>query len=83
MIGCALIAGILVLILAVCLTWATDYLVRIEIGWIDSLINYLVGVVAGVGGWFMLPALIVLIAGIFQETVIDRVEWAYYLLRIG
>ncbi|MFP3984144.1 MAG: EI24 domain-containing protein [Desulfurivibrionaceae bacterium] len=78
MIACAFLAGMLVLVLAVCLSMLTDYLVRIESGWLDSLVNWLVGLLAGVGGWFMLPALIVLLAGVFQEMVIDRVEREYY-----
>ncbi|MFO7760551.1 MAG: EI24 domain-containing protein [Thermodesulfobacteriota bacterium] len=78
MISCALLAGILVFVLAVCLARLTDYLVKVETGWLDSLINWLAGIVAGLGGWFMLPALIVLIAGVFQEKVIDRVEREYY-----
>lgn len=78
MIACAFLAVTLVLVLAVCLSMLTDYLVRIESGWLDSLVNWLVGLLAGVGGWFMLPALIVLVAGAFQELVIDRVEREYY-----
>ncbi len=74
----ALLAGLLIFILAAGLYQITDYLVRIEIPWLDSSINWLAGIAAGVGGWFMLPVLIALIAGIFQEKVIARVEGVYY-----
>jgi CysZ protein len=40
--------------------------------------NWVVGVLTGIGGWFMLPALTVLISSLFQETAIQRVERVYY-----
>jgi CysZ protein len=60
------------------LTWLTAHLVNIQIGWLDSLINWLAGGILGVAGWFMLPAIIVLVAGMFQEKTIHRVERACY-----
>ena len=51
-------------------------------GWLDTLVNWVVGGVTGVAGWFMLPALVVLIAGMFQERTIDRVERACYPDRV-
>lgn len=78
MLSCALLAGTLIVLLAALASLAADHLVKIETAWLDSLINWLTGIIVGLGGWFMLPALIVLIAGVFQEKVIDRVERVYY-----
>ena len=78
MLLCGLLGIILVIVLIVCITWATGHLVTLETGWLDALVNWSVGIVSGIGGWFMLPALIVLISGVFQEVTIDRVEKADY-----
>jgi CysZ protein len=60
------------------LTWLAAHLVNLQTGWLDTLVNWIVGVIIGIGGWFMLPAFIVLIAGMFQEKTIQRVERVYY-----
>jgi len=78
MILCAILAVVVVLALVVSITWITGYLVNFEKEWIDTLFTWIMGIVTGIGGWFMLPALTVLIGGMFQEKVIDRVEKAFY-----
>lgn len=74
MLASASLALILVVLVAVGITWLTARLVNLERGWLDILVNWVVGAAAGIGGWFMLPVLVVLLAGIFQEAVIRRVE---------
>lgn len=78
MLACALLALAVAIGIAVFLTWLTAYWVNFEPAWVNTALTWLMGVVTGIGGWFMLPALTVLIGGIFQERVIDRVERHYY-----
>ena len=78
MLTCAILGVVLVILAIGTVTWLAAFFVRIEIGWLDILTNWAVGILVGIGGWFMLPVLIVLIGGIFQEKTIDRVERAYY-----
>ena len=78
MLACAALALLMVAGLAAGVTWLAAGLVNFKAGWQDTTFNSLVGVAAGIGGWFMMPALTVLIGGIFQETVIFRVEKACY-----
>jgi len=78
LLACAVLAISLVLMAAFGITWLTARIVHLERGWLDTLVNWVVGAVAGIGGWFMLPVLVVLIAGIFQEVVIRRVEQVDY-----
>lgn len=78
MLACAGLAVAVVIVLVTVVTSLTAHLVDLETGWLDSLVNWVVGGVTGVAGWFMLPALMVLISGMFQERTIDRVERAYY-----
>ncbi|NOX10116.1 MAG: hypothetical protein GXP22_11660 [Gammaproteobacteria bacterium] len=54
----------------------------IETSWINSLLEWLLGGVLGIAGWFMLPTLIVLISGLFQEHIIYRTEQAFYPERM-
>lgn len=75
---CAVLAVAIVVGIVVGITWITAYVVNIEKGWLDTLIKWLAGIITGVGGWFMLPVITVVIAGMFQETVIKRVEDLYY-----
>lgn len=75
---CALIALVVVAAAVAGITWIADRFVIIERGWLDSMVNWAVGTLAGIGGWFMLPVLMVIIAGLFQETVIQRVEHNFY-----
>lgn len=76
--ACAGVAVAVVLVMVGSLTWLTAHLVNIRIGWLDSLVNWFAGGILGVAGWFMLPAIIVLVAGMFQEKTIHRVEQAFY-----
>ena len=78
MFACALLAVIIVVGAVGSVTWLTDRFVTIERGWLDTLLNWTVGVLTGIGGWFMLPVLTVLISSLFQETAIQRVERVYY-----
>ncbi len=75
---CAVLALMVVLCLAFGVAWFTAHMVSLEQGWLDTLINWVAGVVSGVGGWFMLPALVILISGAFQEVTINRVEQLDY-----
>lgn len=75
---CAVCAFCLVVALVVGLTWLAAHFINFQTGWLDTLFNTGFGITMGVGGWFMLPVFTVLIAGFFQETVIRRVEKAYY-----
>ena len=78
MLACAILAIIVVLILVTAITWVSAVLIQIETEWIDTTVGWLIGLITGIGGWFMLPVLTVLIAGMFQETVIHRIEFVYY-----
>ncbi len=74
----AALAVLVVLGAVALITWVTGHFVNFETAWIDSAFTWVVGIVVGIGGWFMLPALTVLVGGIFQEGVIYRVEKVYY-----
>jgi len=78
MLACAVLAIIVVVALITAITWVSAVLIQIETEWIDTTIGWLIGLLTGIGGWFILPVLTVLIAGMFQETVIHRVEFVYY-----
>lgn len=78
MLACAALAIIVVFALVTAITWISAVLIQIEISWLDTLVGWLIGILTGVGGWFILPVLTVLIAGMFQETVIHRVEFVFY-----
>lgn len=78
MLLCAVSALVVVVALVSGITWLTANLVSVQWQWLDISINWLVGIVLGVGGWFMLPVLVVLISGAFQETTIHRVERLEY-----
>jgi len=75
---CAFLAIVVVALLVAAITWLTAGLVTLEHHWLDTTINWLVGIISGIGGWFMLPVLVVLISGAFQEITIHRVELAEY-----
>jgi CysZ protein len=82
MLACAGLALVVVIVLVTIVTSLTAHLVNLETGWLDSLVNWVVGAITGIAGWFMLPALVVLMAGMFQEKTIDRVERVYYPDRV-
>jgi CysZ protein len=75
---CAVLAIIFVLLLVTAVTWISAVLIQIETSWIDTTVGWLIGLISGIGGWFMLPVFTVLVAGMFEETVIHRVEYVYY-----
>lgn len=85
MLLCAASAFLLVLMLVTGITWLTANLVALDRQWLDLAVNWLVGIVLGIGGWFMLPVLVVLVAGAFQELTISKVERNEYpeLVRTG
>ncbi|MGA1871905.1 MAG: EI24 domain-containing protein [bacterium] len=78
MIACAFLALIVVLTMVGLITWISASLVTLEPRWLDMLVNFIIGGLTGIGGWFMLPALTVFIAGMFQEKAIQRIERIYY-----
>jgi CysZ protein len=59
-------------------TWIADSYINLETAWLDTFVNWIAGIATGFAGWFMLPSLMVLFAGIFQEQIIHRVEQVYY-----
>mgnify|MGYP002386869959 FL=1 len=71
---CAVLAVLVVLALVLGITWLTADLVALKRSWLDTAINWVVGAVLGIGGWFMLPVLLILIAAAFQEITINKVE---------
>jgi len=78
MLLCAVSALLAAIALVAGLTWLTANLVSLQWQWLDITVNWLVGAVLGIGGWFMLPVLVVLISGAFQEITIHRVERVEY-----
>jgi CysZ protein len=78
MIACAVIGVVAATVLVAAVTGLAASLVHFKTGWLNTAFDWGTGIVLGIGGWFMLPVLTILIGGIFQETVIARVEQAYY-----
>jgi len=78
MLACALLAIVMMGGLVAGLVWMSARLVTPHLGWLDRLVPWGVGVLAGIGGWFMLPSLTVLVSSLFQEAAIRRVERVYY-----
>lgn len=75
---CAFLAVVVVIMLVSGLTWMTASMVDLERGWLDMSVNWIVGITLGIGGWFMLPVLVILISGVFQEITISLVEKVDY-----
>lgn len=78
MLLCAALAVLVVLSLWSGLTWLTADLVSLERSWLDTSVKWVVGIVLGIGGWFMLPVLVILVSAAFQEITIRKVEQADY-----
>ena len=78
MLLCALLAVLVVVSMAIGITWLTANMVSLEQGWLDILLSWFAGIVSGIGGWFMFPALVVLVSGAFLEVTIHRVELVDY-----
>jgi len=78
-----IIASFLFAILAVTIfimsiTWITAIFIEIDTVWLKNFLVALAGIIGTIGGWFMLPSLVMLISGIFQENIIANVEKKYY-----
>lgn len=78
MLLCALIGIVLVVAIVSGMTYLSSIMITIDIPYVGAVIHWLLGGVFTVLGWFMLPALIVFISGMFQETTIHRVEKTDY-----
>lgn len=78
MILCALMGIIFVIATVSGLTYLSSLLILPDSSWLGTALHWLMGGVFTILGWFMLPALIVFIAGMFQETTIHRVEKTDY-----
>lgn len=78
MFACAGLAIVAVCLLAASTTAVSVYLTTFETEWLNTLIHWGTGILTGIVGWFILPAFMVLFAGIFQEKTIHRVETAFY-----
>jgi CysZ protein len=80
--GLMLVSAVLAVVVAflavTAITFISGNLIVIEMDWLDSLVNLIIGVLSGIGVWFMLPSVIVIIAGMFQEMAISRVEERNY-----
>jgi CysZ protein len=74
----AILGFLVVFTLATLVFFMVDNLIVLENNLLDKLINLLATLAAGIGGWFMLPVFSAMIAGIFAEKIIDKVEKAYY-----
>jgi len=74
----AVLGFFLVFTLATLVFFMVDNLIVMENNLLDKLINLLATLAAGIGGWFMIPIFSAMIAGIFAEKIIDKVEKAYY-----
>lgn len=74
----AVLGFFLVFTLATLVFFLVDNLIVLENNLLDKLINLLATLAAGIGGWFMIPIFSAMIAGIFAEKIIDKVEKAYY-----
>ncbi len=79
---CALLAVITVGLVVVLITSLAAYFTNFETAWLNSIVKWSTGLVSGVFGWFVLPAFMVLFAGLFQEKTINKVEKAYYPDRV-
>jgi CysZ protein len=75
---CAVLTLLMVSAAIGLITWLTSSLITFETGWLATLTTSLVGIVSGIGGWFMMPVIMIFIAGLFQEKVIYLTERAYY-----
>lgn len=74
----AVLGFLIVFSLATLVFFVVDNLIVLENNILDRLVNLLVSLAAGVGGWFMIPIFSAMIAGIFAEKIIHKVEETYY-----
>ncbi len=78
MFACAALAVTSVIILASGVTAISVHFTHFETDWINTIVNWGTGILSWVVGWFILPAFMVIFAGVFQETTIYRVEQVFY-----
>ncbi len=78
MLACGCLGIVLVVSIVSGITFLWAHLTSFSFPYADAVSNILVGGVLTVAGWFMLPALVVLIAGLFQDTVVHRIEKTSY-----
>lgn len=74
----ALLAIIIIGCFILLATFVSANWIQIKIEWLDTAVNVLISLLTGVAGWFILPSFTALIAGMFQESVIHKIEKAYY-----
>ncbi len=60
----------------------TAVFVNIEYTWLKTFLVGFVTLLGGVGGWFLFPSIVIVIAGIFQENIIEHIEKEYYPDRV-
>ncbi len=75
---CALLSVVVVGAIVIAVTSLSVYFTNFDSAWLSKLVNLGAGIISVVAGWFMLPAFMVLFAGLFQEQTINRVEKAFY-----
>ncbi|RLA06648.1 MAG: hypothetical protein DRQ51_08670 [Gammaproteobacteria bacterium] len=73
-----IVAVVLILSVVFFATYISADLVSLDDSWLDQAFTWFAGLIFGVVGWFMLPAFVPLIAGMFQEKVIYKVHKHYY-----
>lgn len=78
MFACAVLAVTSVIFLTLGITALSVHFTDFETHWINTIVSWGTGVLSGVVGWFILPAFMVIFAGVFQETTIYRVEQVFY-----
>jgi CysZ protein len=72
------ISGLLILGLITFFTWLGATEINLQPKWLDLGITFLIGILSGIAGWFMFPAFMILVAGFFQEAIIQKVAAAEY-----
>lgn len=77
-----ILALICIMLFVLAISSLTAIFVNIETTWLKALLVGTVSILGSVGGWFLLPSVVILISGIFQENIIDHVEKIYYPDRV-
>lgn len=78
MLACAALAVVSVIALASGMTALSVYFTQFETEWLNTAVSWGTGILSGIVGWFILPAFMVVFAGMFQEKTIYRVEKVFY-----
>ncbi len=74
---------IVVVFSAMALTLLWSRVTHFSLPYADTVTNILMAGVFSVAGWFMLPTLVVFIVGLFQDTVVHRIEKKDYPDAMG